>query len=576
MNINKKLIGSFSILLIFFSICIFIFAFAGISYMVEKTFSSYLEAKGELGYLSLDKNYPGDWEKAGNRFYKGDTLVNANRKMVEDISKVTQTHVTIFSYDTRMATTILDDNGNPLIDSRASEEVIEQVLKQGHVFSGETKIMGKDYITYYRPITNHSGKLMGMWFVGIPKSIMQNDINYIMTVIVGILFFMLFCGIVVAHLLGTNFLKTLTNSEEKHRAVFDNAADPIFVCDLKMQILAANSAASEIFGYSNEELLKSKMDSLVKSIESTPEEDYMAMLRRGENLILGIMQTCKNGELLYSEMNAKIINWDGQEAILCICRDVTERRKAEESIIYLSYHDELTGLYNRRFYEEELKRIDTKRNLPITIIMGDANELKLINDSFGHAVGDELLRKIANILKSACRSDDIIARLGGDEFVILLPNAGPVEADQIIRRIQSLATAEKVEDLELSISFGYETKWLEEENIDEVFNKAEKYMYQKKLIERPRIRNKTIHSIIDVLYKRCPREKIHSGNVSAYCEILGAAIGVSGTALAELKAAGSLHDIGKIAVPEAILNKPVSLTEEEWLDIKRHPEIAYR
>ncbi|MDD3350045.1 MAG: cache domain-containing protein, partial [Eubacteriales bacterium] len=352
MNINKKLIGSFSILLIFFSICIFIFAFAGISYMVEKTFSSYLEAKGELGYLSLDKNYPGDWEKAGNRFYKGDTLVNANRKMVEDISKVTQTHVTIFSYDTRMATTILDDNGNPLIDSRASEEVIEQVLKQGHVFSGETKIMGKDYITYYRPITNHSGKLMGMWFVGIPKSIMQNDINYIMTVIVGILFFMLFCGIVVAHLLGTNFLKTLTNSEEKHRAVFDNAADPIFVCDLKMQILAANSAASEIFGYSNEELLKSKMDSLVKSIESTPEEDYMAMLRRGENLILGIMQTCKNGELLYSEMNAKIINWDGQEAILCICRDVTERRKAEESIIYLSYHDELTGLYNRRFYEE--------------------------------------------------------------------------------------------------------------------------------------------------------------------------------------------------------------------------------
>ncbi|HZK60535.1 MAG TPA: cache domain-containing protein, partial [Anaerovoracaceae bacterium] len=75
------------------------------------------------------------------------------------------------------------------------------------------------------------------------------------------------------------------------------------------------------------------------------------------------------------------------------------REKAEKDLLYMSYHDCLTEIYNRRFYEEELKRLDTKRNLPLTIVMGDVNGLKLINDSFGHAMGDELLKKVAKVIK---------------------------------------------------------------------------------------------------------------------------------------------------------------------------------
>ena len=73
--------------------------------------------------------------------------------------------------------------------------------------------------------------------------------------------------------------------------------------------------------------------------------------------------------------------------------DITERKKAEEKIRYISFHDSLTGLYNRTFFEEELKRLDTERNLPISIIMGDMNGLKLTNDIFGHTAGDMLLKK---------------------------------------------------------------------------------------------------------------------------------------------------------------------------------------
>ncbi|QBP39735.1 GGDEF domain-containing protein [Paenisporosarcina antarctica] len=154
-----------------------------------------------------------------------------------------------------------------------------------------------------------------------------------------------------------------------------------------------------------------------------------------------------------------------------------------EEILYLSYYDQLTGLYNRRFYEAELKRLDTTRNLPLTLVVGDVNGLKLINDSFGHAIGDELLKKSAEAIKKGCRTDDIISRIGSDEFVILLPKTGAFEAEIIIKRISELTLLEKVGSNNISISFGYETKYNEEGEIEEVFKKADKNMYTNKFFE---------------------------------------------------------------------------------------------
>ena len=126
--------------------------------------------------------------------------------------------------------------------------------------------------------------------------------------------------------------------------------------------------------------------------------------------------------------------------------------------------------------------------------MGDVNGLKLINDSFGHVMGDELLKKVAEVIKMGCRADDIIARLGGDEFVIILPKTDAFEAEQIIKRINDLSLNEKVGSIDISISFGYETKNNEEEKIEEIFKKAEDHMYKKKLFESPSMRGKTINS----------------------------------------------------------------------------------
>ena len=273
------------------------------------------------------------------------------------------------------------------------------------------------------------------------------------------------------------------------------------------------------------------------------------------------------------------IGWDHQSKairLIGMIQDVTERKRAEEKIVHLSYHDQLTGLYNRRFFEEELKRLDVARNYPMTLVMGDVNGLKLINDSFGHDAGDELLKNVAEVLRKGCRGDDIIARLGGDEFVILLPKTDAAETEQILKRIKALTMQERVGSIELSISFGYETKHYEAEDLRELLKKAEDYMYKKKLFEGPSMRGKIIKTILRTLHEKNKREEEHSHRVSALCQSMGEALGLPAGEVQELKSVGLLHDIGKIAIDETILNKPGKLTKDEWVEIKRHPEIGYR
>jgi len=257
-------------------------------------------------------------------------------------------------------------------------------------------------------------------------------------------------------------------------------------------------------------------------------------------------------------------------------RDISESKKKEAEILRLSYHDQLTGLYNRRYYEEELKRLDTVDNLPLTIAVGDLNGLKLVNDSFGHAVGDELLQKVAGIIRKSCRPGDVVSRLGGDEFVLILPKTDAGEAEIIIRRIRQLAAEENLGAIDISISFGYATKCGCPEKMPEIFKSAEDMMYKIKLFEGPSMRGKTISTIIKTLHEKNHREEQHSQRVSAICRSIGEAIGLPEHKIEELKSVGLLHDIGKIALDETVLNKGDRLNAEEWKEIRRHPEIGYR
>ncbi len=267
---------------------------------------------------------------------------------------------------------------------------------------------------------------------------------------------------------------------------------------------------------------------------------------------------------------------NNEHEVIGITRNISTARIASERIEYLSYHDQLTGLYNRRFFEDELLRLDVARNLPLCIMMADVNGLKLINDSFGHLMGDQLLTRVAIVLKEACRQDGIVARMGGDEFVILVPNSNAVQTELLVERIHKMSANEKVGSMELLISLGWDVKYTEHEEIREVLKRAENKMYKNKLFEGPSIRGNTINAIIKTLNEKNKREELHSHRVSYLCKKLAIALNFSDQEIQEIESVGLLHDIGKIAIDEAILNKSGKLTEDEYEEIKRHPEIGYR
>lgn len=257
-------------------------------------------------------------------------------------------------------------------------------------------------------------------------------------------------------------------------------------------------------------------------------------------------------------------------------KNAIELMKRKKEVIYLSYHDKLTGLYNRRFFEEEIKRLDNEKNLPISIIMGDVNSLKLVNDGFGHDKGDELLQKAARAIEKACGKGEIVARWGGDEFVVLLPHTKGEDTKNLVKRIRNLNSNENVHSLNVSVSFGWDTKRKPYQDILKVLKNAEDYMYKNKILENQGNRNNTIKTINQTLHEKNPREQEHSKRTREICRQIGMAMGLSESELRQLETVALLHDIGKIAIDERILNKPGELVDQEWNDIKRHPEVGYR
>jgi len=290
------------------------------------------------------------------------------------------------------------------------------------------------------------------------------------------------------------------------------------------------------------------------------------------------IKSIKTGEERFVHSNAILLVDDGGKAIKVVgtVQDITDYKKAEEEILYLSHHDQLTGLYNRRYFDNAIKKLDDEKYVPLTLVLADVNGLKLTNDAFGHKAGDILLEKIANILKRECRTEDIVVRIGGDEFVLLLPETDAENADIIINRINAAIANEKIDNMILSLAMGFAVKKDISDDINEVYKKAEDEMYKYKLSESSSVKSKTIDLIMNTLYEKSNREMLHSKRVSEICAAIATKMNFDTDALSQIRIAGLMHDIGKIGIDEKILNKPQKLNSDEWNEIKRHSEIGYR
>jgi diguanylate cyclase (GGDEF)-like protein/PAS domain S-box-containing protein/putative nucleotidyltransferase with HDIG domain len=293
-----------------------------------------------------------------------------------------------------------------------------------------------------------------------------------------------------------------------------------------------------------------------------------------ENKSLKFVVNAFNKDLEISA--SKIENKDGSTSIVEVIDDITEKIKRQKKIEYLNFHDHLTGLHNRRFFEVELERINLEINLPLSIIMLDVNGLKLINDTFGHNKGDEILIKSSAAIKSVLKEGDIAIRSGGDEFLIILPKCNENQSFLIAERIKEKIKDKSERGIPFSLASGVHTKKKTNEKFSDVLKKVEGKMNTNKLFSDQSKRREVILTMISTLHEKHPREEDHSIRVSQLSYKLGRAINLKGDKLRILKTAGLLHDIGKIGIDYSIIEKPGNLTEEEYQEVKKHPEIGYR
>ncbi len=271
---------------------------------------------------------------------------------------------------------------------------------------------------------------------------------------------------------------------------------------------------------------------------------------------------------------------ENQRSLMCVVAEVISnamaRHHAEEELKYLTYHDPLTDAFNRRFFEEETTRLDVKRQLPMSIVMGDVNGLKLFNDTFGHDKGDDLLRKAVDILKDSFRKEDIVARWGGDEFVALLPQTESRRVEEICARVRKACLETHDSQMPVSIALGYATKEGEDRDIQDVRREAEELMYRNKMAESRSAKSAVLQALKRTMRANGQETQEHVTRQQELAMAMGKEIGLSKAELDRLSLMVSLHDIGKAAIPGEILTKPGPLTEEEMEIMKTHPERGYR
>lgn len=372
--------------------------------------------------------------------------------------------------------------------------------------------------------------------------------------------------------------------KEIFRTTLLSIADGVVSVDTYGNIVLMNEIAEKLSGVSYNEANGKPIDSILNFVDSSSKKQCESIINKVINTgitekVTGNLSIISRdgGEtpIQYSASPVKDKKMNKKGAVI-IMRDVTNERDIQKQADYLSFHDHLTNLYNRRFFEEELLRLDTIRNLPISIIFLDVNGLKLTNDAFGHEIGDQLIKKVAHIIKKECRNDDIVARLGGDEFAAILPKTDGIQAKLIMDRINKSAIKENLKSIVISVASGCASKTSPDQNIGEIMNIAEKNMYNDKITSGKNMRKRTFELIVDTLFKKYSNEKEQTLAMEKLSKRIGIAMNLSEDQIKSLESAARYHDIGKIIIPPKLLNKPENLTIEEFDLMRRHSEAGYQ
>lgn len=376
------------------------------------------------------------------------------------------------------------------------------------------------------------------------------------------------------------FNENATKAEElylrsqRFKLLIDSTQDFIIQISPTHVISSAYGKGLAKIGLEEEDMIGRKMEDVFNQ-SKIAHEDMISLALQGEHKLYDWEIMRDSVRYVYETSVSPIYSQkDHIIGVVSISRDITEATIRQEEIKYINQHDYLTGLYNRRMFQETFESLSQNKAYPLTIMMLDLNGLKLINDAFGHLKGDEALRMVSLILSDVL-SEHFVSRIGGDEFAAIVKGEKQKYIDTLVENITKKVSNLIIENVRLSISIGYEIIENNDTDFNEAIKKAENNMYRHKIAESMSVRNNAIKAIHKTLTDKYRDERIHSEKVSQLCYVIGLALELNADSLKELRLAGMYHDIGKIAIPDAILNKPDQLTTEEFEIMKTHTEMGY-
>jgi len=374
--------------------------------------------------------------------------------------------------------------------------------------------------------------------------------------------------------------KALQVVEERYRLLTENIPGVVYLCypEVPWVMLYLNERIQDLTGYPREEFLAGRITyASLCHPEDLPEMEraIAEALRTRTTFHLRYRLRHRNGMYLWVEEWGTGI-FEGEKAVYLegFIQDVTERKLAEERIQYLATHDQLTGFYNRIFLRDFLR--EPPLPFPLGLLLYDVNGLRLVNEAFGEKTGDQLLQHFAEVLRLSCPPEAYLFRFGGDEFLALLPSASEETLQRTASSLREQGKNANAPFAPLSFSLGF-TLWEDpREPFEVALSRAEKWLHRRKLTETRSTHSAIISLLERSLHETTQETEEHAHRVVELSRRLGEALNLREEELEELELLARLHDLGKIAVPRAILEKSAPLTPEEWEVIKTHPEVGFR
>lgn len=377
------------------------------------------------------------------------------------------------------------------------------------------------------------------------------------------------------------------NLSQFRESIIDNANFWLNVLDKELNVIIWNKAAEKISGYTKEEVMGCNGIWELLFTDKTYREKVLEQIHlitdKAEIIEdLETQITCKNKDMKIISYNFKSLLNNNNETIglIVMGRDITARKTMEEELKYLATHDSLTGVYNRAFFEKELYTFMSEKPKKIALILLDIDGLKYINDTLGHQYGDNLIRDFSKILMRTFSTIGIVSRIGGDEFSVIITD---IDCNEVHSNIAKLKTnfeqynkTLKKNQAPLHVSLGYAISEYNKKTLTQLFKEADDMLFEGKIPKKEEARKSALAAIKATMLEKDSVTEEHMDRLCNLATSFGKAINLDDGDIEKLVMATELHDIGKVVVPDNILNKNSSLNIEEFEIIKKHSLSGYR